>query len=380
MPTLAELYMGQVEKLNTAPLSDAGWETGAKLAQMKQQREMQNQELQAKKQELESAKYEKLYAYMGNAKNYSNAADRKAYLKSAIGYRNAMNLSPDVVSDDGIMSLAPDENFGRAATIGAMVDSGEMKHKDALDLMTNPMKRDAFSQIIPTPPELINKSPDLSESQNELLKRQSTERAAAARIQESVRKQTTDIATTGSQQVAKKTADEFTNFQAVGGAAAMVRAEQAINSAINELESGKVKTGGWKEKLPYGSNSDVIARTNPQLKALLDKVLSSQNIKALTGDPNPTQQQIEGIYSRILDGRLDNKANIDKMKTELAKIRNDRANKTKMFIQQGFMAAPKIEFNFKGRPFTREGLQKFVEENPKDPLAAEAEQLLKKGP
>ncbi len=198
MATLSEMFLAGIQKQEGTSLDSAsGAAVGAQLAQIQQQREAQAQNLKQKQAELKNVKFEKLYEFMGNARHYTNAAERTSYLKSATGYRNVLGISPDEVSDEGIMQLAPDANFGRMATLHSMVERQELTAAEALDLGTNPLKRDKFALITPTPPELINKSPDLSAAQKEALDRQQGVRLKAMDIEAEKQKQITGIMTSG---------------------------------------------------------------------------------------------------------------------------------------------------------------------------------------
>ena len=81
MATLSEMFIGDIQKQNSEPLSksDAGWQTGIQLAQMKQQREQQMQQLQQKQQELQLAKYEKLGNWMDSYAKMPEGGAKKAF-------------------------------------------------------------------------------------------------------------------------------------------------------------------------------------------------------------------------------------------------------------------------------------------------------------
>lgn len=173
MASFAELIAGSAVDVakNVGQGAPEAYARGAELALKKEQLEQQREQLEAQKRQLEQQKIEKLYNFIGNAKEYKNAAERGRYLKSAVGYRNAMGISPAAISDEGILSLGTDENLGRAFTLDNMVRSGEMTRAEALDLATNPLKRDQFAKIVPTPPEFMSSTPDLSDAQREAVDR-----------------------------------------------------------------------------------------------------------------------------------------------------------------------------------------------------------------
>jgi hypothetical protein len=146
----------------------------------------------------------------------------------------------------------------------------------------------------------------------------------------------------GQVEASKRTADEWTKYELVGGRAAADKAEQSIDAAIKRMKDGEVKSGGLVEKfVPYGDTTMVLKRANPKLKELIDDVLSTQNIRAMTGDPNPTERQINDIYSRMFDPTASSEVNIAKMRKELQRMKSDRANKERQFQRAGFMAPDK---------------------------------------
>lgn len=155
---------------------------GASLAMQKQHLDQQQQQMDQQKAQLATAKIEKLYSFIGEAKNYTNAADRKNYLENAIGYRNAMGLDPNAIPDDRIRSLGSNENAGRMYTLQLMVENKQILPMDALRMATDPNLADKFAKINPTPPELMSKPPDLSTALQTLIKQQETAREADAKI------------------------------------------------------------------------------------------------------------------------------------------------------------------------------------------------------
>lgn len=173
MATLAESFIGDLQKQNSDYRnndSGAGWQTGIQLAQMKQQKEQQMQQLQQKQAELKMAKTEKLFSYIKDARNYQNAGDRNRYLKSAVGYRNSLGISPDELSDDQIAMYGSDENMGRIAALESAVQSGELTLNDAAAIAANAQQ---FSKVLPLPADAIQIGKvDWNEAQKNFLDRQ----------------------------------------------------------------------------------------------------------------------------------------------------------------------------------------------------------------
>lgn len=84
MATLTESFIGEVNKLNTPELSDAGWNTGIQLAQLKQQREQQAQMIKQKQEELQMAKIEKVGGWFETASKMEDGPAKKSFLSGFI--------------------------------------------------------------------------------------------------------------------------------------------------------------------------------------------------------------------------------------------------------------------------------------------------------
>lgn len=147
----------------------------ASIALKKEELLAKQSQLKQKDKELAQAKLGKLFDYVKEAKNYDTASARNGYLKSALGYRNALGLDPNAIPDDRIMALGMDENMGRFAALDLEVQSGRMTQDQVLKITMDPQ---ALAKVIPLPAE-ITKTPDFGKTEQEFLKMQSQERQAA---------------------------------------------------------------------------------------------------------------------------------------------------------------------------------------------------------
>lgn len=154
---------------------------GADLALRKQQLDTQQQYLQMQMQHLQTAKVQKFYDFVGNAKNIQNAADRKNYLKLAEGYGNTMGIN---VSNGALQGLASDEMQQRLYTLETSVKAGQRTAQDAIDLATNPMRADELSKVPLTPLEFMNKPVDLGQSQEFAINKEQQLKIERERTQE----------------------------------------------------------------------------------------------------------------------------------------------------------------------------------------------------
>lgn len=383
MASFAEMIYGTAEKSidkSTDGIVEAGMQ-GAELALKQEQLMQQKAQLQQKKAELENAKIEKFVNAIQAGANYKGQAKTNYYNKAMPIYRDSLGLT-DQFPDDTIKMIAADDlTMAKFNALASNVRRGDKTAEQAIMELNDPV---AFAKV---PPEVKEDLYDqLGDAEKVAVQAESQRNSVMAQNM----RQEKDIASTGKKEVAKKVADEYSKYEAVGGAAGMSKAEEALQKAINQLQTGAVTTGGKLENIPYGSSLPVMARLNKPLKTLRDSVLSTQNIKALSGDPNPTQMQIEAIESRILDPMADNQTNIKKLQAELNRIRTERAKKESQFIQQGFMQPQSPQggkaaaqapaqgrtVNFKGKPTDEAMLRAYLQKFPNGPDAAEAKKAL----
>lgn len=383
MASFAEMIYGTAEKSidkSTDGIVEAGMQ-GAELALKQEQLMQQKAQLQQKKAELENAKIEKFVNAIQAGANYKGQAKTNYYNKAMPIYRDSLGLTEQFPDDTIKMIAADDLTMAKFNALASKVRRSELSAAGAIAMLNNPVD---FANV---PPEVKEDLYDqLGDAEKVAVQAESQRNSIMAQNM----RQEKDIASTGKKEVAKKVADEYSKYEAVGGAAGMSKAEEALQKAINQLQTGAVTTGGKLENIPYGSSLPVMARLNKPLKTLRDSVLSTQNIKALSGDPNPTQMQIEAIESRILDPMADNQTNIKKLQAELNRIRTERAKKESQFIQQGFMQpqAPQggkaaaqapaqgRTVNFKGKPVDEVKLRSYLQQFPNGPDAADIKKAL----
>lgn len=179
----------------------------AQLALHKQQLDMQQQQMQMQMQQLQNTKMEKFYDFLGQAKNVQNASDRNNYLKTAVGYANAMGLPQEAVPREEIMNLKTDESQQRMATLETYVKSNQMTPADAIELATNPLKRDKFMQVPMTPLGFMNKSPDLNQAQEFVINKETEKQKAALQVEAETRRQNVQLSHMDEMQAMKELGD-----------------------------------------------------------------------------------------------------------------------------------------------------------------------------
>ena len=191
----------------------------------------------------------KLYEYIGNAKNNNTAGDRNRYLKSALGYRNMMGISPDEVPDDHIAGFASDENMGRLYSLRMSVARGDMSVEQAAQIARDP---EALAKTNPIP---LDATPadqsDWDTAQKEFLDRQSQEKQAQARANATAAK---GDAMQGRFETAsrQKLAREATTLGLPGLKTSMNKVDAAVPGGLDGFKAGTALPGitGPDARLP----------------------------------------------------------------------------------------------------------------------------------
>lgn len=306
---------------------------GASLALQKEQNDLAKVKLAQDKKALGTAKYEKFVEALDKGVKYEGAAKTNYYTKILPQYRDALGLT-DAFPDQTIdFTTKTPQNIARLQTIIARTRDPKdpLTEAEAIALINDPV---AFADVTPE---------YRTEATQELAKAATTKinaKAQMASLEAQNMRQDKEFERTGSKKVAEETAKLYTAYQSAGGSAAMDVGIEKIDSAIKRLESGEVKFGTLGKNIPYGDSDAVMARLDPKAKLLVDDIRGAANMKALLADPNPTAQQIAMIQNRMIDPRLDNAANLTKLRAQRKAMVTERANKEAEFRKQGLMSTP----------------------------------------
>ena len=318
---------------------------GAQIALEVEKLKQQKMQLAQQKEQAEVAKFEKVGSWLDTYAKMPEGPAKKAFGTNfipqgiqALGLQEKIHpLNQEMLIKDSKVAAA----FIAGVRDGKYSISGLM---DSEYIAKNypELTRDASAAEIASLAGEYTQT--LNKADEERGQRQATRENAIIAANAAYGRQKDDQMSAGEVEVRKKVGTEFANYSAIGGKAGMDKAEQALQKAIDDLSAKdgakpKVITGGVIENAPYGGTDAVLKRTNKPLKALRDSVLSTQNIKALSGDPNPTQQQIDAIQARLLDPSADNATNIKKLQADLDQLRATRSSKESTFKQYGFMPA-----------------------------------------
>lgn len=376
-------------------------QAAAQLAIQKQHLDLQQQQMQQQLQEVQTAKVEKLYDYLGKAQNFQNMGARNNYLKSAIGLRDTMGLSSTGIPDESIMALGSDENMGRYAALDMSVQNGQMSAADAARLATDPQLRDKFAQITPIPPEMQNKSPDLSAAQTDFLNRQQKQKEMQIQQNKAdIEEQRLDLAlkTAGNRQanVNNKEADTFADKQraafkpisdkdaAMGSA---LQARDRVQSALASDPSGKTiapqDVGGMVFSLLHGElgrvNSSELA--NQFHMPGIENMAQDQLVKIFGGaNPNTVKNLIQRVDTSAQE--LDTERN--RISSSFTKQVNNKNldDETKQKLLDPMTPYTKSVFypsgthNINGHQMTIGQMRQFADQHPDDPALTQMKPYL----
>jgi hypothetical protein len=290
------------------------FQEGAALALQVESNKQKQAAIEQQKAELENTKLSKLYDFIKDARNYNNASDRNNYLKNAIGLRNALDLPPEILPDDRILSFGSDENMGRIYTLQSEIEAGNMTLKEAGEVARDPQK---MAQIRPTPLGAINLSKvDWSEAQQSFFKRQSEEKQAQIQAsmkagQQSIgnttelRKELTSHPVTKESFTIKSSFDRIN--KAFGGKSSAAGDLSGIFSYMKMLDPGStVREGEF-------ANAQNAASVPDQIRNQYNKVMSGERL-------NPAQRaDFLNRSKEIYNTQVQRQQELNNQYTEIAK-------------------------------------------------------------
>lgn len=404
MPSFAELIYGTAQGVpSVGEGATKSMEAGAELALRAEQLGQARAKLAQDQEQLQQVKLEKLYGYIKEANQYKNAADKKNYLNSAIGYRNAMNVDPKLVPDEAILGLASDEKMGRMFTLEMMVERRELSVADAIDLAFNPAKADKFAKLNPTAPELMGRSPDLSDAQKRMLDRLSAEKQARERLQAGDKK-TDKVEERQLRSMRARLSGEFQKVNIPSLSSNLDRVDEAMGG-LDTWQKGMSLPGydGLQ------ANIDPKKLTGPALK-LRQSVRGLQNeLLKMQSGTSVTEQELNNLREQLgmspvlgENGAIKNWV-FRGFSSPEAVVEGLRAVRDKMQYIEGNLAAgyPEVYDDFKteyqkrikatpdkrvstsdltlyGKSMSRQAWEQFMRDHPNDPANGAIEAMLKK--
>lgn len=345
MASLAELMFQNASKTisESTPDFTEAMKTGAQVAQIQSNMELQQQELEQKKELLQ---YNKLSNLMKNINDGVTKVPKKAQRAFFQNFIKPQAEQMKINIDDSFYDALTSQDMNSAAvseSISSFLGGVTVDPQTGQAVLS-----DEARQAMPTILEAFGGRVDLLGNFTTKVVGQQTAAAAQrnaliaqeqrqqATLQAQEQRQKTQIASAGQVKLAQDIAKEYSVFRAGGGAASIDAAIKGYQEAIDALKSGEVKLGTLAKQVPWGGDEDVLARIDPKAKALIDKIRSNISIKARTGDPNPTEKQINRILSQEIDPRLSNAENIKKLESSIKRMQTDKLNKIKTFKDAGF--------------------------------------------
>lgn len=310
-----------------------GYVKGAQLALEREKLQQQAFELEQKKAAHSLEKYGKPLEIIKVAHETKDPVQQRALLEKAIPSM-IKALKIDDVYDQDFIDILTKSPQAREGIIGAQIETQNRINKgenpvavvqDVVTRLKDPLQRTMF---LSDGEQIYNTTKFAQEEQNK------TNRAyIEAQGQMTRQQQAQDAAPVIDQN--KKIRDLHTKYEADGGKASADARIAKLEEVKKLLEDGKVKFGTIAKNIPGAGNLDVLARIDPDAKAAIDTIRSSINVKARTGDPNPTENQINQIYNQAIDPRLSNEKNIEKLTREIETEKQADLNARNQFRQLG---------------------------------------------
>lgn len=341
MATISEMLVGSaLQHASDAPDISGSIQQGAALGQHIAAVQAQRAQMEQAKQAAYVAKIEKFSSLYETAEKLPPAAQTNFINNIIPKTRDALGLTKEFPDQTlNVLNKTPEV----VAYLKGKVEAGELTLPDLVSHMQDPQ------WIADHVPEALREKAGKDLSPQLTPELDSLQKSDKFRIEEANKKtnaeivqlgqnqrQSQEIAATGPKEVAKKTADIYTAFQAGGGEAGVDKNIEKYRNAIKSLKDGTVKLGTIGKALPFGADERVMAVLDPKAKALIDDVRGGVNLRATLADPNPTEKQISAVMSRTIDPRLSNEENIKKLEASIKEMQQSKTQAVKAFKQQGF--------------------------------------------
>ncbi len=337
MASIADMLVGSALENSTKVPDYAGsLQKGVQLGLQIQEVKLNRQKLEQTKAENSLQKYSKVTDLIKIAHESKDPAIANSLWKHAIP-KTVKALGADDAFTDEFLETAAKSPETREKVLGYQLEIQNRLN----NLQPGDSPAAAVSEIIATisdpaaraslDTDRIVKALEVKAGEEQMNKRNQVTADAALGKQIQAQQET------GNVEVRKKTGDAYSTWKNGGGASAREKTREIFNKAIKKLSNNEVVFGTKFKNIPWVGNPEKLPIADKAAKAFLDDIRGGISIKEKTGDPNPTQTQIDSIMSRVIDPRLDNFQNIEKLKTELNAMDADTKDKLNSFVQQGFM-------------------------------------------
>lgn len=337
MSTIANMLIGSaLESAGQTPDLAGSLQKGAALGLEMEKVQQSKVQLEQKKAELEMQKFEKVGGLFKTASEMKEGGAKKTFMKnvipktiSALGLQEAFDPAvQEMLMVDPLLAASVAEEMRKPESKLTVADLKDPEKIASFAAARN-LDAIALGKAVEANPEMIGDASKFREEEAGKTKR------AEFEAQASMNKQVQGQEAAPIVEEKKKTRELHVAYKAAGGASGTKSRIAKLEEVKKALQDGKIKFGTLAKNIPYGSSLEVLARTDPDAKAAIDKIRSSINVKLRTGDPNPTASQIEQIYSQAIDPRLDNDANIAKLDAEIQAEKDAEANAVSQFQSAG---------------------------------------------
>lgn len=330
MADFASLIYGTAQNVaqNTGAGAADGLAKGAALALEAEKIQQGKAVLMQKQKEVSAARWTQMVEAIQKGANMSDKKAQAQYQNEVLPrFRDALQLTKEFPTESLRFITASPDNAARLSTIQAQVQAGTISAEEGIALIQD------LTRFIDVSPEVVaEETAKLAENAKTAINAKTQREAVAAANYRNER----DIQTTGQKALATKAAASYDTYTAAGGHANHEKQLEATDAAIKALTNGTVQLGTLDKKIPWGGDEAVLTRTDPAAAELVASLRGAANLKAMVADPNPTEKQINMALSRMIDPRLSNQANINKLKAARASLVNDENDRIRLFKSQGF--------------------------------------------
>lgn len=337
MPGIADmLVQSALESSKPQPLDLGGAVTrGAQLGAHIQEVQNQRVMIEQKKQELQM---QKAVAVTDTLKIAASSKDKrlKDFLLKKVMPGKIKALGMEEFFPPQTLEMVQTSDSAMEKVLGLQLDLEDRVNKGE---MSGAQAYQKARQVLSNPEELALFDGDRLFEAQKFNVDQSNRMDRTALVQSGqAQRQQTQIATVGDVELKKDVAKSYNTWVAGGGLSAREKAKNIFESAINRLRNRDVVLGTVGKNIPWVGNPEKFPLGDEKAKALLDDIRGGISIREKTGDPNPTQTQIDSIMNRIIDPRLSNEENIKKLEMELNAMNADTKNKVNTFKRFGYGA------------------------------------------
>lgn len=151
-------------------------------------------------------------------------------------------------------------------------------------------------------------------------------------------RQATDIAATGPKKLSSKLADDFAEYDAVGGRAVLTGNIKSLDAAIKKLESGDISTGSITTKIPGLNSEQVQSMLNQEMRNVQNDARAAiMPLLRATLGAQFTKDEGERIFGTVFDPMAGPEENARRMKRKLTELKQTLADKERAFRREGFI-------------------------------------------